>query len=207
MADRRRISRARAGSPPPPDTQEALPSETRRPSTVPSIPEPGSSCTSTGNESERPRCRAARTMAAPRTWGETWSSEAASRRSSSGSTPANTSMSATSGMPEVRVPVLSNSSTDPRASVSSAPPPFTMMPRRAAREIPATMAIGAAKISGQGVATTSTASARTGSPVKIHAPAAMTRVTGTNRSAYRSARRTNGAFCFSASSISRTIPA
>ena len=94
--------------------------------------------------------------------------------------PPNTSTSATSGIPEVRVPVLSNSSTDPRASVSSAPPPFTMMPRRAAREIPATMAIGTARISGQGVATTSTARARTGSPVRAHAAAAMTSVTGTN---------------------------
>ena len=54
----------------------------------------------------------------------------------------------------------------PRASVSSAPPPFTMMPRLAAREIPATIAIGAARISGHGVATTSTASARTGSPLR-----------------------------------------
>ena len=33
-----------------------------------------------------------------------------------------------------------------RASVSSAPPPFTMIPRRAAREMPATTAIGTARI-------------------------------------------------------------
>ena len=63
------------------------------------------------------------------------------------------------------VPVLSNSSTFPWASVSSAPPPFTMIPRRAAREMPATTAMGTARISGHGVATTRTASARTGSPV------------------------------------------
>ena len=54
------------------------------------------------------------------------------------------------------MPVLSNSSTFPCASVSSAPPPFTMIPRRAAREIPATTAMGTARISGHGVATTST---------------------------------------------------
>ncbi len=47
----------------------------------------------------------------------------------------------------------------PAASVSSGPPPLTMMPRRAAREMPATIAIGAARSSGQGVATTRTASA------------------------------------------------
>ena len=67
IADRRRMSRARAGKPRPPDTHDDLPTDTRRPSTVPSMPEPGSSDTSTGNESARPRCRAARTMAAPRT--------------------------------------------------------------------------------------------------------------------------------------------
>jgi hypothetical protein len=38
------------------------------------------------------------------------------------------------------------------------------------------MATGAARISGQGVATTSTASARTGSPLAIHAPPASTMV-------------------------------
>ena len=78
---------------------------------------------------------------------------AAPRRARDRRTP---SISATSGVPVVSVPVLSNSRTRPRASASSAPPPLTMMPRFAAREIPATIAIGAASSSGHGVATTST---------------------------------------------------
>ena len=78
------------------------------------------------------RSRAARTIAVASTCGDTWSSEAASRSTSSPSKRPNTSMSAISGTPEVSVPVLSNSSTLPRAIVSSAPPPLTMMPRRAA---------------------------------------------------------------------------
>ena len=51
-------------------------------------------------------------------------------------------------------------------------------PARAAREIPETSAIGAARISGQGVATTKTASARTGSPESAHASAATATVSG-----------------------------
>ncbi len=47
---------------------------------------------------------------------------------------------------------------------SRAPPPLTMIPRFAERLIPATIAMGAARSSGHGVATTSTDRARTGSP-------------------------------------------
>ena len=47
---------------------------------------------------------------------------------------------------------------------SSAPPPLTMIPRFAERLMPATIAMGAARSRGQGVATTSTERARTGSP-------------------------------------------
>ena len=75
----------------------------------------------------------------------------------------------TTGRPTVSVPVLSSSSTRPSASRSSATPPLTIAPREAARERPAVMAIGAARISGQGVATTSTATARTGSPERTQA--------------------------------------
>ena len=78
----------------------------------------------------------------------------------------------------VRVPVLSSSTVraPPRASITGAP--LTMMPRRAARETPETSATGAARIRGQGVATTSTARARTGSPLAAQAIAASTSVTG-----------------------------
>ena len=46
--------------------------------------------------------------------------------------------------------------------------------------MPATIAIGTARIKGHGVATTSTDSARIGSPVASHAPPAMTSVIGMN---------------------------
>jgi hypothetical protein len=91
--------------------------------------------------------------------------------------------SATSGIPTVRVPVLSNSSTRPPARRSSAPPLLTTIPRRAAREMPATIATGAARIRGQGVATTSTASARTASPDTSQATPATPSVMGTKASA------------------------
>ena len=67
----------------------------------------------------------------------------------------------------------------PRPSASSAPPPLTMIPIRAARETPATIATGTARIRGHGVATTSTESARVGSPDTAHATAAIAKATGT----------------------------
>ena len=82
-------------------------------------------------------------------------------------------------MPDVSVPVLSNIRVRPRASVSSEPPPFTITPRFAAREIPPTIAIGTARIKGHGVATTSTDSQRIQSAVIARAPNAITSVTGT----------------------------
>ena len=109
--------------------------------------------------------------------------DAASLRTSSGSTSPNDSTSATRGTPDVSVPVLSNSKMDERASVSSTPPPLTMIPRLAAREIPATIAIGTARINGQGVATTNTESPRTASPEIAHAAPAISSVIGMNHRA------------------------
>ena len=63
-------------------------------------------------------------------------------------------------------------------SRSIAAPPLTITPSRAARETPETIAIGAARISGQGVATTSTATARTASPLAAQATAAIASVSG-----------------------------
>ena len=55
IALRRRTSRAAAGNGSPCAIHEALPSATLRSSTVPRIPEPGSSLTSFGNDSSSPR--------------------------------------------------------------------------------------------------------------------------------------------------------
>ena len=116
-------------------------------------------------------------------------------------------VSATSGVPMVSVPVLSNGRTRPRASASSAPPPLTMIPRLAAREIRRRSRSARPAEHGHGVATTNTESARTGSPLIAHANPAIPKVTGMKIIAYRSARRTNGAFSFCACSTSRTMPA
>ena len=56
--------------------------------------------------------------------------------------------------------------------------PLTITPAFAARERPDMSAIGAARISGHGVATTKTASARTGSPERAQATAATSIVAG-----------------------------
>ena len=79
--------------------------------------------------------------------------------------------------PWVSVPVLSSTMERICASVSIALPPLIRMPSLAARDRPATIATGTARISGQGVATTSTATARTGSPVISQAAAASATVT------------------------------
>ena len=69
------------------------------------------------------------------------------------------------------------------------------------------MATGAARMSGQGVATTSTATARTGSPDRSQAAPATAKPTTRKTEAYRSANRTNGALEASASATRRTMPA
>ena len=107
----------------------------------------------------RPRL-AAVTSASPRTWADSRSTDAASRSSSPVAHPsAAYGCSRTSGVPTVSVPVLSNRTVRASPSVSIAPAPLTITPARAARERPDTSAIGAARISGHGVATTTTASA------------------------------------------------
>ena len=71
-------------------------------------------------------------------------------------------MPVSAGLPLVSVPVLSSSTVVHLASRSRTAPPFTTTPRRAATDSPDTRATGAARISGHGVATTSTATARAG---------------------------------------------
>ena len=89
----------------------------------------------------------------------------------------------TVGSPTVSVPVLSNTTARTRPASSMAAPRLMMMPRRAARPIPAITATGVARISGQGVATTSTDSTWFTSPVTAQAAAHITRVSGVNHTA------------------------
>ena len=125
--------------------------------------------------------------------------------SSSGRPPAGTT-AVTVGWPLVSVPVLSSSTVVHWARRSRTPPFFTTIPRRAAADRPETRATGAARISGQGVATTRTATARV-APPSPHATPATARLSGRNHMAYLSASRTNGAWVLSASLTSRTMPA
>ena len=138
---------------------------------------------------------------------DAWSSDAASWRSLSGGKPATGRMSTIRACPCVSVPVLSMTSTRTRASASNALPPFTNTPAFAARDTPETMATGTARIRGHGVATTSTARARIGSPLHSQAPPASTTVNARNAIANRSASRAMGAFERWAASIRRTMPA
>ena len=77
---------------------------------------------------------------------------------------------------------MSSSSVVHRASRSSTPPPLTTTPRRAATDSPETRATGAARINGHGVATTSTATARS-APAISHAAPAQARLTSKNQTA------------------------
>ncbi len=93
----------------------------------------------------------------------------------------------------------------PRAS--SAAPSLTTTPALAARDMPPVTAIGTASNNGHGVAVTSTATARTTSPVSAHAAAAMSSEAGRNQTATRSAILATPAVLAAASSASRTTPA
>ena len=84
----------------------------------------------------------------------------------------------TSGVPSVTVPVLSSSTVRASPRRSIAVPPLTITPARAARERPEMSAIGAARMSGHGVATTITASPRFASPPAAQAAPATASETG-----------------------------
>ena len=163
------LTKAAAKSPfsgpmPRPIRKPSLPSVSILPSTRPESPPPGVSSTLSGTGSSKPRARAAATRATETGWVEACAKAAARRSAASRPRVGSASIPASFGLPGVSVPVLSKITVRMRASRSSAAPPFTTMPRRAARPMPAISAMGAARISGQGVATTSTASARRGSP-------------------------------------------
>ena len=76
------------------------------------------------------------------TCGDTWSSRGGQAQHSSAEMSSNTSTSATCGNPAVDVPVLSNSGTLPVGERLERPTALHDDPRRAAREMPATTAIG-----------------------------------------------------------------
>ena len=82
---------------------------------------------------------------------------------------------------------------------------FTMMPRRAASEIAPMMATGTPMSSGQGVATTTTARKRVGSPETAQPRPPSTRATTVYQAPNRSARRRMAGRFSSASRSTPTI--
>lgn len=92
-----------------------------------------------------------------------------------------------------------------RNIVSSDPARLCSKPKCDAGDRPANSATGTAKISGQEAATTSTATARVGSPFS-HPATAMGRVTSRKPSDHRPAIREIGALDRCASSNCRAIP-
>ncbi len=167
----RRADRAQVGAPVIP-VHDALPTATRWPDTVPRMPWPDISSTLSGRQSSYFCSSADCTTALARTWGETWSRDAASWRTClAGHDSSAHTISVRTGCPTVIVPVLSISRVVQVAMRSRTAPPLTITPRLAARERPETIATGAAKIKGHGVATTRTATARLAPPANQAIPA------------------------------------
>ena len=123
-------------------------------------------------------------------------------------------MSVTRGLPWVRVPVLSTTSTLIFSASSSAAPSLIRIPAFAPWPVPTMIAVGVARPRAQGQAITSTATAlikaRVKSPDHPHQPTkvstAMAQTTGTKIAATWSASRCTGAFEPCACSTMRMMP-
>ena len=94
---------------------------------------------------ERRRCRAAASTARASTCSDPCSASAATRNTSSASSPGTIRISVSSGWPSVRVPVLSSSMTWALCSCSRLVPSRKRMPLRAPRPVPTIMAVGVAR--------------------------------------------------------------
>ena len=167
---RRKLRRARIRAT---RIQPRLPTATRRPSTEPDDPSARLLAHVRGavEHEARARCASATSASASTCGGELIDRGGQAQQLDRSDAVAGLRSRARAGAPIVSVPVLSNRTVRARPSASIAAAPLTITPRRAARETPETSAIGAARISGHGVATTTTASARTGSPLAAHARA------------------------------------
>ena len=174
---------------------------------MPVTPWPAASSTSDGAGSAPPRSAAARATTRASGWLDACSSAPARRSASPSGMPFTVTSRSSAGLPTDSVPVLSNTTAVTAPSCSSAAPVRTMICRRAARLIPATIATGGARMSGQGVATTSTASTRVQSWLTRNAATHASAVRGVNHTAYRSASRWSGAFVDCALRTSSTMRA
>ncbi len=191
-----------------------LPSARVRPSTSPRMPRPGSAWLAASAGRWMSRSPAASSTA--RASGCSLPCcRAPARRSSSFSSMPAAARWTTRGWPEVRVPVLSNATTETRCASSSASASLIRMPWRAATPVPAMIAAGVARPRAQGQAITSTATAlisacSTPAPASSQPPRvtrAITSTAGTNTPLTRSTSFWIGALAAWASSTRRMIRA
>ena len=151
---------------------------------------------------------ALRTMASARGCEAFASMRAASKRTSS------PEYAATEGWPTVSVPVLSKTTVSMRYADSSASPLLMSMPLLAPTPVPTAMAVGVARPSAQGQATTSTAIMRVSEKIndspltpyhtaKVTSPIVTT--AGTKKEDTRSANRCMGALVLCADSTNAII--
>ena len=166
------------------------PTTTARPPMTASAPRPGRARHWSGRGGAPPPCSRSqrRTTAFPRGCSDNASADAARSRIVSSSS--SDRIPTTSGVPWVRVPVLSNRAPVTCARRSKASPSRTKKPCLVAFPIAAMTAVGVASTSAQGQNTTSTVTPRTISPVTAQAAAAVPSAARTIHTAQRSARRT-----------------
>ena len=132
-----------------------LPTYTSWPSTIPCTPEPGRFSNDVGRATSRFLISAASTTARPIGCSDDDSRDPANLRSVDSSPSASTSV--TCMRPLVRVPVLSKSTIPTPRERSNSSAPLKTTPRRAPRPLPTMIAVGVARPSAHGQATTSTA--------------------------------------------------
>ncbi len=132
-----------------------FPISTSAPSTRALTPRPPNVVNRSEGGRSRPALSARRTIAAASGCCEFDSTAAAIERSLSSATP-NGTISVTSGFPRVSVPVLSKTTVVSFSDISSASPFLMRSPSSAPRPIPTVTAVGVARPSAQGQATTRT---------------------------------------------------
>ena len=131
-----------------------LPRKIFLPSIFPCTPKPGKASKSESVSSLRPRFFTSETTAWAKGCSEFFSREPAStsKWSVSNTAPGDKSTSATSGLPLVRVPVLSNTIVSSFSACSKASPPLIRIPISAPFPVPTMIAVGVARPNAQGQA-------------------------------------------------------
>ena len=174
-----------------------LPTVTTRSPARPRTPAPSRTVNSVTDGRPPNRAAASRAIAWPMGCSDASSTAPASSSASFSSVPGEVLTPTTFMTPSVRVPVLSSTTTRIRRAGSSARAPLTRMPSSAPRPTAATSAVGVARPSAHGQATTRTATAAlqaaaadTPAPSQKPSVAQARLITqGTKTAAIRSARR------------------